>query len=75
MSNSSAPQIWTRFIELKTHKPLFCNRDSKPVYSFAEVDRERRTGYTWYLYSPQEVINKYPEWQKRWSPDADVLKK
>ena len=75
VTDPSAPPIWTRFTELKTHKPLFCNRDSKPVYSLAEVDRERRTGYTWYLYSPQEVINKYPEWQKRWSRDADVLKK
>ena len=59
-----APPIWTRYYELGTHRPLFCNRDSKPVYSLAEVDRERRTGYRWYLYDPQKVLDKYPSWLK-----------
>jgi PelA/Pel-15E family pectate lyase len=59
--------IWTRYYELKTHRPLFCNRDSKVVYSLAEVDRERRDGYSWYTYAPQKVLNLYPAWQKKWS--------
>lgn len=62
--DSSAPPIWTRYYELKTHRPLFCNRDSKVVYSLAEVDRERRDGYGWYTYSPQQVLDKYPAWSK-----------
>lgn len=62
VTDSAARPIWTRFYELKTHKPLFCNRDGKVVYSLAEVDRERRDGYAWYTYSPQQVLNKYPEW-------------
>jgi PelA/Pel-15E family pectate lyase len=70
-----APPIWTRYYELKTHRPLFCNRDSKVVYSLAEVDRERRDGYGWYTYSPQQVLNKYPEWQKKWASDNNVLDK
>jgi PelA/Pel-15E family pectate lyase len=64
-----APPIWTRYYELKTHKPLFCNRDSKIVYSLAEVLRERRDGYSWYTYDPQEVLDKYSEWKMR--VDAD----
>jgi PelA/Pel-15E family pectate lyase len=72
-ADPAAPPIWTRYYELGTHRPLFCNRDGKPVYSLAEVDRERRTGYGWYIYSPQEVLDKYPEWQKRWAPDFNVL--
>ncbi|MDP4210188.1 MAG: pectate lyase [Bacteroidota bacterium] len=71
--DSIAPPIWTRYYELKTHKPLFCNRDSKVVYSLAEVARERRDGYGWYTYSPQQVLNKYPDWQKKWAADNDVL--
>lgn len=71
----TAPPIWTRFYELKTHKPLFCNRDSKVVYSLAEVERERRDGYAWYSYAPQQVLNKYPKWQKKWAMEKDVLKK
>jgi PelA/Pel-15E family pectate lyase len=54
-----APRIWARFYELGTGKPLFCNRDSKPVYSLAEVDRERRTGYQWYTYAPEEALRAY----------------
>lgn len=63
--DSTAPPIWTRYYELKTHRPLFCNRDSKVVYSLAEVDRERRDGYAWYTYSPQKVLEKYKDWQKK----------
>jgi len=74
VSDPSAPAIWARFYELKTHRPLFCNRDSKVVYSLAEVLRERRDGYGWYTYSPQEILNKYPAWQMKWASDKNVLK-
>jgi len=75
VNDSTAPPIWTRYYELKTHRPMFCNRDSKVVYSLAEVARERRDGYGWYTYAPQKVLNKYHEWQTKWAPDNDVLKK
>ena len=71
----SAPPIWTRYYELKTHRPLFCNRDSKVVYSLAEVERERRVGYTWYTYAPQKILDRYPAWQKKWAKDKNVLTK
>lgn len=61
----NAPLIWTRYYELGTHRPLFCNRDSKFVYSLAEVERERRDGYGWYTYAPQKVLNLFPAWEKK----------
>jgi len=67
INDPAVPPIWTRFYELKTHRPLFCNRDSKVVYSLAEVDRERRDGYAWYTYSPQKVLDRYPTWKKKWA--------
>jgi len=73
VSDSTAPPIWTRYYELKTHRPLFCNRDSKVVYSLAEVARERRDGYGWYTYGPQQVLNKYPDWQKKYDAGRNVL--
>jgi PelA/Pel-15E family pectate lyase len=73
VKDPGAPPIWARFYELKTHRPLFCNRDGKPVYSLAEVERERRTGYAWYVYDPQEIFDKYPEWQLKWAPDENML--
>jgi PelA/Pel-15E family pectate lyase len=71
----NAPVIWARMYELETNVPLFCNRDKKPVYSLAEVERERRTGYSWYSYEPAEVLKTYPVWQQRWSPDENALGK
>jgi PelA/Pel-15E family pectate lyase len=71
--DSTAPPIWARMYDIQTGKPLFCNRDAKPVYSLAEVDRERRTGYSWYGYEPERVLLAYPHWQKKWSPGKNVL--
>ena len=70
----AAPPIWTRYYELGSHRPLFSNRDSKSVYSLEEVDRERRTGYRWYVYDPQKVLDQYPAWQKKYAPGQNVLK-
>jgi PelA/Pel-15E family pectate lyase len=71
VKDPSAPPIWARFYQLGTGRPLFSNRDGKPVYSLAEVDRERRTGYGWYTYDPARVMEKYPAWKKKWAPSPD----
>jgi len=68
VSDSSAPRIWTRLYELGTDRPLFCRRDGRIVYSLAEVERERRTGYKWYGYEPEEVLERHRTWAARWSP-------
>lgn len=73
VNDPTAPPIWTRYYELKTHRPMFCNRDSSIVYSLAEVERERRDGYGWYTYAPQKVLDHYKEWQKQNVPDNNVL--
>lgn len=74
VEDSLAPMIWTRFYELETNKPMFCRRSGEIVYSLEEVERERRTGYAWYIYDPQNIIDMYPEWQKKWSPGENVLR-
>lgn len=71
--DSLASPIWTRYYELGTEKPLFCDRNSKFLYSLAEVSRERRSGYAWYTYAPKGVLDKYPKWQKKWAPGKNVL--
>ncbi len=73
--DSTAPPIWTRFYEIETERPLFSDRNSKLLYSMAEVSRERRSGYGWYTYAPKEALEKYPEWQKKWAADKNVLAK
>jgi len=75
VKDPKALPIWARYYELGTHKPLFCNRDGKVVYSYAEVLHERRAGYGWYTYDPQEVLDFYPSWHKKWARGENVLKK
>lgn len=69
----TARPIWTRYYELGTGRPLFCDRNSKFLYSLAEVSRERRVGYSWYTYAPQEILDNYTTWQKKWIPAENVL--
>jgi PelA/Pel-15E family pectate lyase len=65
VEDPKAPPIWARFYELGTKRPFFSNRNGRPVYSLAEVDRERRTGYVWYTYAPEKVLENYSAWKKR----------
>jgi len=74
VNSPGAPPVWTRYYELKTHRPLFCDRDSRMLYSLADVPRERRDGYGWYTYNPQKVLD-YSEWQQQWAPGKNVLAK
>jgi len=73
VDDPAAPPIWTRYYELETHRPIFCNRDSSIVYSLADVARERRVGYGWYTYAPQKVLDTYPQWQKKHAKGKNVL--
>lgn len=70
VKDPSAPRIWSRMYEIATNVPLFCNRTGVVVYSLAEVDRERRTGYKWYGYEPETVLQRYDDWSRRWNSDA-----
>ncbi len=72
----TAPPIWARFYQIGTNRPIFCGRDGKIKYRMAEIEHERRTGYSWYSYGPAGLLDKnYPAWQKKWAPEKDVLSK
>ncbi len=73
--DTSAPPIWTRYYEMGTDRPMFSDRNSKILYSLSEVSRERRSGYGWYTYAPQNVLNKYSKWQKKWASNENILEK
>ncbi|MBN1782647.1 pectate lyase [bacterium] len=65
VEDDEAPRIWARFYELGTHVPIFCGRDGIVRYAMSEIDRDRRTGYGWYVYDPEELYTEYPEWKKK----------
>lgn len=58
--------IWARFYDLETNKPIFGDRDGSIKYNYNEVSEERRNGYSWFVESPQKLIDKdYPNWLKK----------
>ena len=76
IKDATALPIWARFYEIGTNSPIFCGRDGKIKDTLAEIEHERRTGYSWYGHGPATLLSKdYPAWQKKWAPQNNVLKK
>ncbi|HMT06541.1 MAG TPA: pectate lyase [Pyrinomonadaceae bacterium] len=66
VKDPTATPLWGRFYELSTMKPVFVGRDSIIKYDIKDLDPERASGYTWYVSSPQNLIEKdYPKWKQR----------
>ncbi len=75
IKDATAPPLWARFYEIGTNRPIFCGRDGKIKYTMAEIEHERRTGYSWYGRGPADLLARdYPAWQKKWAPKKNVLK-
>lgn len=54
--------LWARFYDLETGKPFFCGRDGVKHSTLAEIEKERRGGYSWYTNAPQRVLDRYAKW-------------
>lgn len=65
VSDSSAAPMWARYYDLEEGKPFFCDRDGQPKRSLSEIGYERRTGYSWYNYEPQELYKRYETWKAK----------
>ena len=64
--DSAAPPLWGRFYEIGTNRPIFSGRDGVIRYRLSEIERERRTGYRWYVDRPRRLIEEeYPRWRAR----------
>ncbi len=73
-ADATAPPLWARFYELETDRPIFCGRDGVVRYALAEIEKERRVGYAWYVETPRRLLERYPRWRAKWTPDSDVLR-
>ncbi len=54
--------LWARFYDLEIGKPFFCGRDGVKHATLAEIEKERRGGYSWYTNAPQRVLDRYAKW-------------
>jgi PelA/Pel-15E family pectate lyase len=59
-----AAPMWARFVEIGTNRPLFGDRDGSIHYDIGAISEERRSGYRWYVDSPNRVLKKYVRWSK-----------
>ena len=66
VDDPSAPPLWARFYELGTNRPLYMDRNSEPVYDFAQIAYERRSGYDYHTEAPATLLDRdYPVWRER----------
>lgn len=62
VEDADAKPIWARFYEVGDNTPFMCTRSGQKVWKLADVNAERRTGYDWYGYWPEEIFKRYNEW-------------
>jgi PelA/Pel-15E family pectate lyase len=66
VADATAPPLLARFYELGTNRPIFLGRDSIVRYDFNEIERERRTGYSYLGSWPADLLTKeLPRWRER----------
>ena len=63
-SSPGAPDLWSRFYEFGTGKPIYSERDRMIHYTPAELSFERRKGYAWFNTRGTELLPLYAEWKK-----------
>lgn len=62
--------LWARFYTIDTMRPIFIGRDAVIKYSVDEIERERATGYAWYVGSADSLIKRdYPKWKAKLNKD------
>jgi PelA/Pel-15E family pectate lyase len=66
VADASAAPLWARFYEIGTNRPLFTGRNGIVRADYAEIERERRTGYAYYGNWPARLIDlEFPAWASR----------
>ena len=58
-------QIWARFYEIGTGRPIFGDRDKSIHDALGEISDERRRGYSWYNDVPAHALDRYKEWSRK----------
>src|SRR3569833_3073020 len=67
-----AGPLWARYYEIGSNRPIFGGRDTRILYSLAEVEPERRAGYRWYTDRPRRLLEiDFPAWSRRWFVSRD----
>jgi PelA/Pel-15E family pectate lyase len=60
-----APDLWARFYEFGTGRPIFGDRDRRIYYAVEQISFERRKGYAWFCTNPGKLAPDYRSWRRR----------
>jgi PelA/Pel-15E family pectate lyase len=72
IADAAARPLWARFYEIGTNRPIFTGRDGIIRGSYAEIERERRTGYAYFGNWPERLLSReYPAWKEKWGVPAN----
>jgi PelA/Pel-15E family pectate lyase len=70
VADAAAPPIWARFYDIATNAPLYVGRDGVIKKHLADIEYERRTGYTYLGPFAADLLEKdLPSWKKKITPD------
>ena len=64
VKDPGASPLWGRFYDIKTNRPIFTGRDGEIKYSLAEIEYERRFGYSYIRDFGAKVLAAYPTCKK-----------
>jgi len=65
IDDPQASALWSRYYDLASNRPFFCDRTGVPVWSVNEISAERRNGYAWYGTWGEKVLKSFIVWEKR----------
>lgn len=65
-----AAEIWSRYYDAHSLKPVFGDRDRSVHDDVNELSIERRNGYAWFVTSPARAIERYASWSLRYPAGA-----
>jgi PelA/Pel-15E family pectate lyase len=64
--DASAPALWARFYDIRTNQPIYSGRDGVIRTALADIEIERRTGYSWVgEYAAGLLSTDHPAWVRR----------
>jgi PelA/Pel-15E family pectate lyase len=65
VKQAGAPDLWARYYELSTGRPVFGERDRRVHYAVTELSDERRLGYAWFNSRAATLPAAYAAWKQR----------
>lgn len=66
VEDPTAGPLWARFYEIGTNRPMFVGRDGVVRDRLADIEHERRVGYSYLGSWPRELLEvRYPAWRAR----------